>query len=68
METAIYESAKSTCGVLKTAQKDLVREYANHLLPLYKIKKKALLTVKKNSSLESKDHRFNGSANNIKDK
>ena len=34
METAIYESIQSTYGVLKTAQKDWVPEYANHLLPL----------------------------------
>ena len=40
METAIYESAKSTYGVLKTAENDWVREYADHLLPLDEIKKR----------------------------
>ena len=39
METAIYDSAKLTYRVFKTAQKDWVREYADHLLPLYEIKK-----------------------------
>ena len=33
------ETAKSTYGVLKTAHKDWVREYANHLLPMYEIEK-----------------------------
>ena len=56
METATYESTKSTYGVLKTAQKDWVREYADHLLPLYEIKQRALLADKKNSSRESKEY------------
>ena len=41
METTIYESAKSTDGVLKTAQKDWLHEYADHLLPLYEIEKES---------------------------
>ena len=40
METAIHESAKSAYGVLKTAKKDWMLEYADHLLPLYDIKKR----------------------------
>ena len=56
METAIYESAKSTYGVLKTVQKDCVREHTDHLLPLCEIKKKALLADKKNPGQESKDY------------
>lgn len=35
MEIAIYESAKSTYGVIKTAKKDCVREYTDYLLLLY---------------------------------
>lgn len=35
MEIAIYESLKSTYVVLKTDQKDSVREYTDHLLLLY---------------------------------
>ena len=56
METAIYESAKSTYGVLKTAQKDWVREYASYPLPLYEIKKESILADMKNASRESKDY------------
>ena len=56
METAIYKSAKSTYCVLKTAQKDCVREYPDHLLPLYEIKEKAIFADKKNPSLESNDY------------
>ena len=41
METAIYESAKSAYGVLKTAKKDWVCEYADHLLSLYEIRKES---------------------------
>ena len=55
METVIYESAKSTYVVFKTSQKDQVCEYADHLLPLYVIKKKVFLSDKKNSSHESND-------------
>ena len=33
------ETAKSTYGVLKTAHKDWVSEYANRLLPMYEEKK-----------------------------
>lgn len=50
METAIYESAKSSYGVLITAQIDRGLEYADHLLSLYEIKKKALQADKENSS------------------
>lgn len=35
MEIAIYESAKSTYVVFKTAEKDCVREYTDHRLILY---------------------------------
>ena len=56
METAIYESAMSTYGV-----KHWVREYADHLLPLYEInkkkkKKKKKKPIRKNPSRESKDY------------
>ena len=49
METAISESAKSTYDVLKTAQMDWMRDYAEHLLSLYEMNKT-------NLSQKSKDY------------